>query len=44
MEKQSFVTLLAAIRLAGRRSLRRDPGKIRIHWRSFHRLSILGSG
>jgi hypothetical protein len=30
MEKQSFVTLSAAIRLAGRRSLRRDLGKIRI--------------
>jgi len=44
MEKQSFVTLLAAIRLAGRRSLRRDPGEIRIRWRSFRRISILGSG
>jgi hypothetical protein len=30
MEMQSFVTLSAAIRLAGRGSLRRDPGEIRI--------------
>jgi len=29
MEKLSFVTLSAAIRLAGRGSLRRDPGEIR---------------
>jgi hypothetical protein len=44
MEKQSFVTFSAAIRLAGRRSLRRDPGEILIRWRSFRRISILGSG
>jgi hypothetical protein len=30
MEMQSFVTLSAAIRFAGRGSLRRDPGEIRI--------------
>jgi hypothetical protein len=44
MEKQSFVTFSAAIRLAGRRSLRRDPGEILIRRRSFRRISILGSG
>jgi hypothetical protein len=44
MEKQSFVTLSAAIRLAGRGSLHRDPGEILIRWRSFRRISILGSG
>jgi hypothetical protein len=33
MESQSFVTLSAAMRLAGWRSLRRDPGEILIRRR-----------